>query len=238
MTDIPDELATRASEWSDLHPWERRRLGVELRRSGLTYGEIQSVIPVPKSTLQGWLRDVRLTDSQVAAIRARSNRRGVPVDTQWRRRLEIEALRAEAHAVAVEHIDDPFFIAGTVMYWAEGAKSRNYVDLANSDPKALRLFVLWAQRYLGVEDFQLSLHLHAGNDENAAKDYWRSALGLPTAPFGKTYIKPTKPGHRNNRLLHGVCRVRTRRAADNWHRVMVFIDVVADRFCAEQTTDR
>ena len=238
MPTIPDDLCSRASEWERLHPWERRRLGVELRRLGLTHAEIRAVIPVPKSTLQGWLRDVRLSEPQVAAIRRRTSKRGRPVDTQWRRRLEVAHIRAEAHEFATARLDDPLFVAGTTMYWAEGAKTRNFVDLANSDPKALRLFIRWARRYLGVDEFQLSLHLHAGNDERAAKDHWRRALDLPDAGFGKTYTKQTRPGHRNNRLVYGVCRVRTRRAADNWHRVMVFIDVVAGCFSAEDVPTR
>ena len=177
---IPDAVLARASTWDDLHPWERRRLGVQLRRLGLTHGEIRSIIPVPKSTLQGWLRDVELSSQQIAAIRRRTSRRGIPVDTQWRRRLAIAAIRAEAHAFANDHLDDPLFVAGTAMYWAEGAKTRNFVDLANTDPRALRLFIRWARRYLGVDEFQLSLHLHEGNDEKAAKDHWRRALDRPT----------------------------------------------------------
>ena len=235
---IPDDLLASASKWDSLHPWERKRLGIALRRLGLTHTEIRSVVPVPKSTLHGWLRDVRLSPRQDAAIRRRTSRWGRPVDTQWRRRLEIAHIRSEAHAFAAAHLDDPLFVAGTVMYWAEGAKTRNFVDLANSDPKALVLFIRWARRYLGVDDFQLSLHLHAGNDERAAKDYWLRALDLPRASFGKTYTKQTRPGHRNNRLVHGVCRVRTRRAADNWHRVMVFIDVVATSLSAEDAPSR
>ena len=235
MPDIPDDLIATAAIWDQLHRQERRRLGIELRRPGLTFREIREVIPVPKSTLQGWVRDVRLSSEQIDAIRLRAGRRGIPVDTQWRRRLAVSDIRSTARSFAEDHLDDQLFVAGTVMYWAEGAKTRNFVDLANSDPNALRLFIKWARRYLGCREFHLALHLHAGNDEAAAKDYWRRALGEPDATFGKTYVKPTRPGHRNNRLVHGICRVRTRNAADNWHRVMVFIDVVAHHLSAEGT---
>ena len=49
--DIPHRLIDRAAEWDDLHRWERSELGKALRRFGLTYGEIRSLIPVPKATL-------------------------------------------------------------------------------------------------------------------------------------------------------------------------------------------
>jgi hypothetical protein len=36
-------------------------------------------------------------------------------------------------------LDDSLFIAGCMLYWAEGDKSRNSVRMANSDPEVLRL---------------------------------------------------------------------------------------------------
>lgn len=228
---VPSRLLTRASDWPALHRWERRQLALELRKLGLSYGEIRRVIPVPKSTLNTWFSGIRLSPEQVEAIRLRvgpESRRGIPVDTQRGRRQRIHEIRTEARLFAVDHLDDPLFIAGVVLYWGEGAKTRNHLDLTNSDPAALRLFIRWCKAYLPAEpDIQLSLHLHEGNDEEGAKTYWRSALGVPEVQFGKTFIKPRGTGHRKNHLEHGVCRVRTRRAADNWNRVMEWIDVVA-----------
>jgi hypothetical protein len=82
---------------------ERKQLGMALRRLGLTYSEIRSVIPVPKGTLANWSRSVTLTDAQIAAIRDRTGphtQRGIPRDTQWRRREEIEEIRRVARAFA------------------------------------------------------------------------------------------------------------------------------------------
>jgi hypothetical protein len=228
--EVPHHLMGQIATWHELHRWERKILGIELRKLGLTYTEIRELIPVPKSTLSGWFRDIHLTQHQIDDIRHRtdsSSRKGIPVDTQWRRHRDIRAVRAEAVRFAMDHLSDPFFIAGVVLYWGEGSKTRNFVDVTNTDPAALLLFIAWARRYLDPRiEFQLGLHLHAGNDEEEAKVYWRSVLSLPDVPFGKTYFKEEGTGHRKNHLPHGVCRVRTRRAADNWHRVMVWIDVV------------
>ena len=124
-------------------------------------------------------------------------------------------------------------MAGTVLYWGEGSKTKRAHTVANSDPAALRLFMSWTQRY--VEDnpaFVLKLNLHAGNDEPAAKRYWQRALGLPNADFYRTFIKPEGTGHRKNHLPHGVCQVRMRRSADASVRVAVWISVVAKHFTA------
>ena len=227
---VPAALIARAAEWDDLHRWERSELGKDLRRLGLTYGEIRELIPVPKGTLSYWCREIELTKEQTEAIKLRTgSRMGVPVDTQWRRRDEIAQIRASARRFAVRHLDDAFFIGGAVLYWGEGSKTRNDFALSNSDPAALRMFVEWVRHYLDRDAvFVLSMHLHEGNDEIAARRYWSQATGLNDAEFTKTFIKPKGTGHRKNHLEHGVCRVRVRNGGDSWNAVMAWIEAVRE----------
>ena len=231
---ISDTLLATASQWEDLHRWERKQLGLALRRLGLTYSEIQTVIPVPNGTLSNWCQEVVLTSPQIDAIQERvgpNTQRGIPRDTQWKRRLEIDTIRSDARLFATSNLSDPRFVGGVVLYWGEGSKTRNHLDLVNTDPAALRYFTTWVRAYLDPEaEFKLWLHLHTGNDEEAAKTYWSGALNLGSIAFGKTHIKSAGTGHRKNHLPHGICRVRTSRASSHWHRVMVWIEVVAETF--------
>jgi len=228
--DLPQDLLARAAEWPELHRWERSELGKAMRRLGLTYGEIRDIVPVPKGTLSYWCREIRLSPDQVIAIRERSiSRRGVPVDTQWRRRLEIERIREEARAFGRQHLADPRFVSGVALYWAEGSKTGNDLSMANTDPALLRAFIGFVRRYHDPDArFGLSMHLHEGNDEEAARAYWRRSTGLVDASFTKTFIKPRGTGHRKNHLEHGICTVRVRNPADHWNRMMMWIDVIAD----------
>ncbi|GMQ85321.1 MAG: hypothetical protein BMS9Abin07_0887 [Acidimicrobiia bacterium] len=229
---VSKALLDRAAEWDELHRWERSELGKKLRRLGLTYGEIRELVPVPKGTLSYWCRDIRLSEDQVEAIRRRTGpetRVGIPVDTQWRRREEIDRIRKEARSFAEDHVDDPFFVAGVVLYWGEGAKTGSDLSLANADPRAIRLLIAWVRHYLDKDaEFVLKVNLHADNDEPAARYYWAAESGLPSPAFYKTFIKPDGTGHRKNQLRHGVCMVRMRRCADAWNATMAWIDVVAD----------
>jgi hypothetical protein len=75
----------------------------------------------------------------------------------------------------------------------------------------------------------LSLHLHHGNDEQLARQWWTENLRLDRPDFTKTYIKPPGTGHRKNRLRHGICRAGVRRSTDAWHRTIAWIGVVAER---------
>lgn len=190
--ELPQELVEQIATWDRLSRWERSEVGRDLRRLGLSYTEIQTRIEVKKSTLATWCRDLVLTDDQKGAILARTgSRQGIPVDTNWRRRAEIELIRANARQEARELMNDPFWVAGVVMYWAEGSKTRNDLSLVNSDPLALRIFINWIRGYLRPNPlFTLQLHLHEGNDDRAAQDWWRCALDLRSARFNKTFIKP------------------------------------------------
>jgi hypothetical protein len=223
------DFELRIAMWDQLSRWERSELGKDLRRSGLSYGEIMDLIPVKKSTLATWCRDVTLTEEQWQAIKERTgSQAGIPRDTNRKRRLEIEAIRELARLQVPVLVRDPKWVAGIVLYWAEGAKTQNKLRLVNSDPNALRLFIWWVRRFLDEEaTFSVHLHLHEGNDESAARSFWRRETGLTDATFHRTYIKPAGTGHRKNHLVHGVCTVNVRRCSDAWNTTMAWIDGLA-----------
>jgi hypothetical protein len=229
---VPRALLAQADDWANLHRWERSELGKALRRRGLSYGEIRELVPVPKGTLSGWCRDIRLSDQQVAAIKRRTiGRRGVPRDTQRKRRAQVASIERSAVVEAMYLIGDPRWVAGTSLYWGEGAKTKRTLAVTNSDPGILRCFVGWVRAYHDQEaEFVLALHLHEGNDELKARQYWADVLDLREVVFHKTFIKPRGTGHRKNSLRHGVCRVVMRRSTDAWIRTMAWIRVLAEEF--------
>lgn len=223
---IAEDLQCQAERIDSLSQWERAEVGRQLRRNGWTYREIALVIPAAKSTISGWCRDVELTDDQIAAIENRTgSQRGIPRDTQWRRRQARQQLHLDASNSVGELIDDRDWLGGTILYWAEGFKTENALGMANSDPDLLRVFMDWSTRYHDSDaEFRIKLNLHAGNDEDQAIEFWAFELGLGTESFLKTYIKPDGTGHRRNHLHHGVAQVRMRRSTDAFIRTMGWID--------------
>ena len=191
-----------------------------------------ALLPVGKGTLAGWCKEIRLSEDQIEAIKARRPpgiRTGVPVDTQRKRRAEIDAIRTRAALEAKQMLPDSFWTAGVVMYWAEGTKARPRLELTNSDARALQLFIGWTRRYHRLDaEFVLGLHLHEGNDDTLARSHWASTLELIDPRFYPTFIKPAGTGHRKNHLKHGVCRVSMTKSTDAFHRTMAWIDAIAD----------
>ena len=103
------EVVQGANNWASLTRWERAELGRSLRRAGWTYAEIMDLLHVGKGTLAGWCKGIRLSEEQIEAIKARvPSQKGVPRDTQRRRRAEIEAIRGAAAVEAAERVHDPF----------------------------------------------------------------------------------------------------------------------------------
>ncbi len=223
----------RVRAYESLSRWERSELGRELRRLGLSYGEIMELIPVKKSTLATWCRDVTLTPEQIVAIKERrpSIQRGIPRNTQHKRHKEVELIRAQALLQAEHLADDPFWTAGVSMYWAEGSKTPRRLTMANADPAALRMFKSWSEQFLPPHyGWRGRLNLHADNDEQRAREWWSEQVDIPLGHFTKTYIKPDGTGHRKNHLAYGVCTLTKRKSANAFVTTVAWIEFLQSRF--------
>lgn len=233
---LSDDMLDRIRRWAELKRWERREIGQELRRIGLTYSEIALVIPVGKGTLSGWCRDLKLTPDQELRLRtgpgrvAAGRRRGIARRQSALERAQAirKAARDEARTLRL----DPFWVAGTVAYWSEGSKRSKDVKFSNSDPEMIRLFLPWSCRYLDItpERFTIMLHLHAGQDEAETYAFWSKRTQLPPEQFGKSFIKPEGTGHRKNRLYNGTAQIRVRRSSALLHRVLGWVDGLREAF--------
>jgi hypothetical protein len=222
----------RVRTYESLSRWEKSELGRDLRRAGLSYGEIMELIPVKKSTLATWCRNVNLTDGQIDAIKDRrpSTSRGVPRNTQRKRHREVEMISAQAALEAEHLVADPFWTAGVSLYWSEGSKTIRRLAMANADPAALRMFKRWSESYLPPNHgWRARLNLHADNDELAAREWWSEEVEVPLIDFTKTYVKPDGTGHRKNHLPYGVCTLVKRKSADAFITTMAWVEFLQGR---------
>jgi hypothetical protein len=116
--ELEASLLERVRAYETMSRWERSELGRDLRRVGLSYGEIMELIDVKKSTLATWCRDIDLTDPQIAAIKRRhAQEPGIPRDTQRKRRRDVELIRRRAAEMVTTLATDPVWVAGLVLYW-------------------------------------------------------------------------------------------------------------------------
>ena len=194
--------------------WEVKERVISLRKKGLSYREIRGKIPLAKSTVSDWCKDIKLTEEQIARLEQLKKNgsyagslKGSKVN-QKRRAIEIQQIKKAAKSEVPLLLKEKLWIAGLMLYWAEGHKSRK-VGISNSDPNVIEFLMEWLRVCCNVGDsrFKPHLNLHSGQNEDEIKEFWSKTIKLPKEQFGKSYIKEEGTGHRKNILYRGTLRV-------------------------------
>jgi hypothetical protein len=101
-------------------------------------------------------------------------------------------------------------IAALMLYWGEGAKTGNTVDLANSSLPALKLFLKFLREICQVKENKLRFYLYCFKENNPAQliSYWSQALKVNKSQFTKPYIRETRTEQMSRVMPHGVLHIR------------------------------
>lgn len=172
---------------------------ISLRKKGLTYSEILAQIPVSKSTVSLWLRDVGLAKQQRQLItKKRIAGRLRALESIRRNKIKrIKDIKDLAKEEVPLLIQDPFWLAGVILYWGEGSKEHATacpVIFTNMDLQMHKIFLKWARKYLLIndEDLLFELFIHEKADIDMAKKYWMRELGFEENKL-RTYLKKHNP---------------------------------------------
>ena len=128
---------------------------------------------------------------------------------EWRA-AEIRKIKEESKKELYKLDDFSFFIAGIMMYWAEGSKTRG-VSITNSDERIILFMLKWFEKIFNIDikkRIQIHLHIHDINKDQIIKKYWSKLTKIPMSNFGKSFVKPKGTGHRKNILPNGIIRIR------------------------------
>ncbi len=179
----------------------------KLRSEGCSVREIERRVGVARSSVSLWVRDVELTEAQRQYL-AHAPRPGT---TTRHRRLR-EFSQAEGRDVARR--GEALHAIGCMLFWGEGSKMINAVQITNSDPALLSLFARFLRHYFDVPDvkFRVKCNLFADHlrDQYAIEQYWLDVLELSRSSLTKstvnTYSRASKRT-RQGKLPFGTCRV-------------------------------
>jgi transposase-like protein len=165
---------------------EERQLARRLRaEQGLAVREIARIVGVSVSSVSLWVRDVPLTAEQEAVLAARNpvrngQRRGTVNNSRRCRDLR-RAAQEDGRERA--RVADAGFIAGCMLYWAEGSKRRNTVTLTNADADLVDVFLRFLRTYYAVTDDRVTLSINCflqnGLSIEAIQEWWIERLDLP-----------------------------------------------------------
>lgn len=176
-----------------------KELAITLRKRGRSYREILATVPVAKSTLSEWLRDLALTQSEKKILRHRKDsnitrgriRAAAALST---RRLEREKiLFSEAEKEYENFKTDPLFAVGIALYWAEGSKRNSSFSFTNSDPDMVNLMLAWVECFLGWSRsiVKARLYIHKPYAHENCEGFWQKRISIPIENFQRTIYKPT-----------------------------------------------
>ncbi len=101
--------------------------------------------------------------------------------------------------------------AGLMLYWAEGAKQGSFVDLSNTDPKLILVFLRFLREICGVAESRLRvfLYVYEGQDIVEIRRYWSQLTRIPESQFMKPYVSRLRPERARRRILpYGVVHIR------------------------------
>ena len=101
-----------------------------------------------------------------------------------------------------------------MLFWAEGSRQRNSVQLTNSDPEIVAFFVRFLRCHFDLSDetFRVSCNLFSDHAvrQREIEDFWLAKLDLPRSCMTKTIVNvysKYSQKKRRNMLPYGTCRV-------------------------------
>lgn len=205
----------------------QKQKAIKLRKEGMSYSEILRVVPVAKSTLSIWLRSVGLSKTQQQRLTAKkldAGKRGGAARNVTRINTTAEIVNRSKRQIGVISKRE-LFLVGAVLYWAEGSKEKETapgsgIQFTNSDPKMLRVFLLWLRSACKIEEekihFQIYLHETNENRIREVVEHWSKNLMVTEDRLNKIYFKRNKVStNRKNtgELYFGLVRIKVRESS-------------------------
>jgi hypothetical protein len=150
-----------------------RTLRVEKR---LSIDEIAQRLPLPKTTIYYWVRDLPL-----ARPRRENPHPGTRAMQRKYRSLREGAYEDGRETFAAFAAHDPTFRDFACMYVGEGYKrNRNVVSIANADPSVVQPATRW-MRMLSRNRLMFSVQYHADQDLLRLQRFWGATLNVDPA---------------------------------------------------------
>lgn len=168
-----------------------------LRKRGFTLEEVAKYCAISKSTASEWLKN-KAFSSHVTI----QNKKRAGVENAKRLKLINKARGVErvkryqealknAETEFMHYQKDPLFIAGVMLYLAEGdTKHPGSIRVTNSKMDVHRIFIKFALAYLGVEKTKIHfwLLLYPEHNEEKCMKKWHKTIGLPYTQFYKNQV--------------------------------------------------
>jgi transposase-like protein len=179
---------------------EAKRLRKEF---GYSIKEIAQELNVAKSSVSLWVRNIPLTEGQKEALekRVKANQsvfvqryssRHLWGNTYVRaKHLKIRK-KYQEEGRKIAGLKNPLFYMGCGLYWGEGSKCKNSVQMSNSDIDLIKIFLKFLRDFFDVKDETISLTINCYDNNGISVEkietYWVDNLNLSKKCLRKTIV--------------------------------------------------
>ncbi len=162
-----------------------------LRHKGFSIKEIEKKVDASRGSISYWVRDVQLTKKQKERLSKNQGSGRALGSISLSKKYETirRAHQKEGRSLAKRARAD--YIAGAMLFWAEGHKRRNSVMITNSDPDLLGFFLSFLRRYFGIKDTEIKFRVHWHQSNGAYSkilNFWSKKLCIPKTCFKKDWV--------------------------------------------------
>jgi len=201
---------------------QEKEMAITLRKQGHTYKEILAVVPVAKSSLSLWLKDLPLTKAEKNLLKHRTDsnisRGRIKAATAIRLNhfARNQQLLINAKEDFEKYYNETLFHTGIALYWAEGAKRSEMFLFTNSDEVMIKVMLMWMEKYTKYNRHELGyrLYIHHPFMHENWEAWWQKYLGVDKGTFKKTILKPTNLGIKKRPNYKGCLRVEVPKSSE------------------------
>ena len=200
---------------------QEKALAIEIRKEeGMSIGDISKKLGVAKSSVSLWVRDIVLTQEQREVLNNKNpafNKSYDGAKAMMKKARKIRAQYQKEGRDLVHSLDrskKELLIAGSMLFWAEGSKSKNSITFSNSDPYMMLFFVKFLKEVFNITEDKMSLYLNCYTDFYSLEEiekYWLNLLSFSKSNCRKhtvNYYSSYSKKKRKGKLKYGTCRIQ------------------------------
>ena len=190
-----------------------------MRIKGFSYNDISVRFHVPKSTLSGWFRGLRMSEDVKRDNINRAKTVWAKNITQYNKKRSVLSRKRweEIQQSSIQEIGRlslrELKLIGAALYWAEGYKKTNWnLVFCNSDPAMITLIMRFFTKICEIprKKIKAQVQIHHNISATAAMNYWSRISGIPKQQFTKPIHQISRSSKlvRKNTLPYGTFRIR------------------------------
>ncbi len=212
---------------------------IDLRKREFSYTEIVKETGLAKSTIQNWLTRSGLTlTKEHLEIQAKKRVLGHIVATAA---SKITRARRRANDVQLfiqsikKYFSDPFFVAGIMLYEAEGTKGENNNGFSNSDFRLIRVYINFLEKYFSLDRninfvFRLYIHETRRNDLKRIMNFWSKKINISPEKITISWKHNIVTKRRMNLDYVGQFEVRVRKFRNLTSKLLAISDIILSKY--------